>query len=234
MNCQEFWDTMPELAGETPDGMAREHVERCASCASLLEGHRDVAEALRRVAGESRRIVAPPRLEARVLADYRAHSGVKARGAWDWWLPLATWSGATVATAGLALLLVLVHGRLPSAKTAPVEGPPHRRPPAHMQLASLPALDLDLMQPDLMQPDAMQSSTEADAQFIPLPNAEQLGPNDEIGIVRLEVPRSAMAALGFVVAAERASETVEADVQIGPDGLAHAVRFVNQSKDLQE
>ena len=68
----------------------------------------------------------------------------------------------------------------------------------------------------------------AEAQFIPLLDAEELETSDEVDVVRVEVPRSAMAALGFVVSAERASERVEADVAIGPDGLARAVRFVDQ------
>ena len=223
MNCQEFWDTMPELSREAPAGEARVHVGRCPSCAALFDRYRGVAAALGRVAAESRRMAAPPRVEARVLAAYRAHAGLGTRASRHWWVPLATWSAASAATVGLALALVLVHGRQPTAKTSPAEGVPHRRPAARMQLASLPAPDLDLMQPDLMQ-----ASTEAEASFIPLPNAEELGPNDEVGVVRLEVPRSAMAALGFVVSAERAADTVEADVAIGPDGLAHAVRFVNR------
>jgi hypothetical protein len=227
MNCQQFWDTMPELSNEAPAGEACAHRERCPSCAALLDGYRGVAEGLGRVAAESRRMVAPARVEARVMANYRAHAGVRMHASAHWWVPLVTWSAASAATVGLALALVLVHGRQPTAKTSPAEGVPHRRPAARMQLASLPAPDLDLM-----QADAMQTSTEAEAGFIPLPNAEELGPNDEVGVVRLEVPRSAMAALGFVVTAERASETVEADVEIGPDGLAHAVRFVDRSRDF--
>jgi hypothetical protein len=36
-----------------------------------------------------------------------------------------------------------------------------------------------------------------------------------------------MIALGLEVSPERASEMVEADVMLGPDGLARAVRFVD-------
>jgi hypothetical protein len=57
---------------------------------------------------------------------------------------------------------------------------------------------------------------------------EALGPNDEVNLVRIEVPRSALMALGFAVSAERALEPVEADVVLGPDGQARAVRFLDE------
>jgi hypothetical protein len=63
--------------------------------------------------------------------------------------------------------------------------------------------------------------------FIPLPNAGQLAENEEVNLVRVEVPRSAMIALGLEVSPERASELVAADVMLGPDGLARAVRFLD-------
>ena len=217
MNCQRFWDTMPELGREPLAGEVREHVEHCPSCGALLERHRELAAGLGRMAGESRSIVAPPRLEARLVASYRAQSGLQARSHRQWWVPLATWSAAAAASVTLALFLA--HGRQPSAKTVPGPGP-HPRPPARLELAALPATpDLDLIAPSVAD----------EAQFIPLPDAGEFDASDEMDVVRVEVPRSAMAALGFVVSAERASERVEADVALGPDGLARAVRFVDGS-----
>jgi hypothetical protein len=47
-------------------------------------------------------------------------------------------------------------------------------------------------------------------------------------MVRVEVPRSAMLEVGLAVSADRVSELVEADVVLGPDGLARAIRFVDE------
>src|SRR5205823_6212390 len=47
-------------------------------------------------------------------------------------------------------------------------------------------------------------------------------------VVRLEVPRSAMIALGYDVSPDRAAERVEAEVTLGPDGQARAVRFLDE------
>ncbi len=45
-------------------------------------------------------------------------------------------------------------------------------------------------------------------------------------LVRITVPRSALVAMGLPMNAERASERVRADVFIGDDGLARAIRFI--------
>ena len=45
-------------------------------------------------------------------------------------------------------------------------------------------------------------------------------------IVRIELPRSALVSFGLPVNMERYHEKVKADVLLGSDGLAHAIRFV--------
>jgi hypothetical protein len=47
-----------------------------------------------------------------------------------------------------------------------------------------------------------------------------------MNLIRVEIPRSAMIALGFSVSEDRASESVEADVMLGGDGVARAIRFL--------
>jgi hypothetical protein len=45
-------------------------------------------------------------------------------------------------------------------------------------------------------------------------------------VVRVELPRSALASFGLPVNAERINERVKADVVVGNDGIARAIRFV--------
>ena len=45
-------------------------------------------------------------------------------------------------------------------------------------------------------------------------------------LVRMELPRSAMASFGLPVNMDRADQRVKADVLLGADGLARAIRFV--------
>jgi hypothetical protein len=76
--------------------------------------------------------------------------------------------------------------------------------------------------------DLDMAQSYADGDFIPLPSASGMEPGEEVNLVRVELPRSSMIALGFTVSAERAAEPVEADVMLGLDGVARAVRFVDE------
>ena len=62
--------------------------------------------------------------------------------------------------------------------------------------------------------------------FVALPYGDYSLVEESATIVRVELPRSAMRFAGFNVAEDRANDPVQADVVLGADGLAHAVRFV--------
>jgi hypothetical protein len=208
MNCQEFWNTMPELAREPEDGHL-EHVRECSACAALLNRQRTLASGLRTLAADWRSVEAPARVESRLTAAFLGQAGLTVlHPVTRWWVPLATWAAATAAVVGLAMFLV---------RDRQVVAPAHRTASSRVQLAAVePPANFETLG------DA--SDTESD--FIPLPNAERIEPNEELNVVRVEVPRSAMIALGYAVGEDRASEPVEAEVVLGADGLARAVRFL--------
>jgi hypothetical protein len=62
--------------------------------------------------------------------------------------------------------------------------------------------------------------------FIPLTYGSSLSGTDGGHVVRVELPRTALAQFGLPVNAERSGEPVTADVLLGEDGLARAIRFV--------
>lgn len=76
-------------------------------------------------------------------------------------------------------------------------------------------------------PETAEAPTESVTEFVPLGYSRtSAGPTH---IVRLEVPRKALASFGLLpmdAAAPADSDTVLADVIIGDDGVARAVRFV--------
>ena len=149
---------------------------------------------------------APARVEARLLAAFRGQAGLAAHSR-RWWTPLAAWA-ATAAVVAAAAVLLFVHERRPA--------------PQPLTATELAALDWR---------DGWQEEGDAEAasgEFIPLPNAARLAPNEDVNLVRVEVPRSTMIALGYPVAADRAAELVQADVVLGSDGLARAVRFLDE------
>jgi hypothetical protein len=62
--------------------------------------------------------------------------------------------------------------------------------------------------------------------FIPLSYMSAASLQDGGQIVRVQLPRSALANFGFPVNMDRYNEKVKADVLFGVDGTARAIRFV--------
>jgi hypothetical protein len=62
--------------------------------------------------------------------------------------------------------------------------------------------------------------------FMPVGYASPMSLQDGGQVMRVELPRSALAGLGLPVNMDRVNERVKADVLVGPDGQARAIRFV--------
>jgi hypothetical protein len=77
------------------------------------------------------------------------------------------------------------------------------------------------------RPENVQLANHAEiaTDFIPLSYMTAVNLQDGGQIVRVELPRSALASFGLPVNMDR-NEKVKADVLLGVDGLAHAIRFV--------
>lgn len=71
-----------------------------------------------------------------------------------------------------------------------------------------------------------QADAEVVTDFMPLTYGAAMSPNDGGQLVRVELPRSALVSMGLPMNVERLDERVKADVLLGHDGLARAIRFV--------
>lgn len=70
------------------------------------------------------------------------------------------------------------------------------------------------------------TESEVVTRFMPLGYAGPINLQDGGQLVRVELPRSAMLSMGLPVNMDRYSERVKADVFVGADGFARAIRFV--------
>jgi hypothetical protein len=70
------------------------------------------------------------------------------------------------------------------------------------------------------------SQTEIATDFIPLTYLPDLGATEGGRIVRIRIPRATLVSFGLPMNAERAGEMVNAEVVLGNDGLARAIRFI--------
>jgi len=75
---------------------------------------------------------------------------------------------------------------------------------------------------------ANQSSrpVEAMTDFYPIGYVNTLNLQEGGQLLRVELPRTAVARFGLPVNMDRANQRVKADVLVGSDGLAQAIRFV--------
>lgn len=67
---------------------------------------------------------------------------------------------------------------------------------------------------------------EVATEFISVPGSDLAEPLDQPILVRVTLPRTALVKFGLPINAERSAEFVKADVVLGHDGLARAIRFV--------
>ncbi len=74
--------------------------------------------------------------------------------------------------------------------------------------------------------DQAVNNREISTNFIPLMSTDDLLQLNSGQLVRVKMPRSALLSFGLPVNMERASEPITADLLIGQDGLARAIRFV--------
>jgi hypothetical protein len=72
----------------------------------------------------------------------------------------------------------------------------------------------------------LTAEAEIATDFIPLMGRESLAQLDGGQVMRVELPRSALMSFGLPMDMERATERIKADVVVGYDGLARAIRFV--------
>lgn len=214
MNCQEFWDHLPQQGHNITEAQAG-HLAECGTCAAQWEPHRALADAWRSLREECRKAEAPLRVEAGLMAAFRSQGGFASRRSrrQTWWTPVFAW--VSTAAAMVALAAVLIHGYRPApGQPGTVAAPPHMSKPV------VPvALTADA--------DSDYDSAVLGEGFVRLPNAPRIEPNEDFNVVRVEVPGSAMIAMGVSMSEDRAAESVVADVALASDGTARAVRLVS-------
>jgi hypothetical protein len=76
------------------------------------------------------------------------------------------------------------------------------------------------------RPGSRPSPEEIVTEFFPLMQDARLAAEEGGQVVRVEVPRSALERFGLPMNVEQAGGRVKADVLLGHDGMARAIRFV--------
>jgi len=246
MNCQTFQDTVNAVArdqmmdaGERESALA--HAAACEHCALRLADERALSADLRRLAEHMGTNCAPPAIENRLMIMFDAqslttvNSSTKRRwiyavgaiaavlllvfglGAMRW--RTVTSSGGPIRTAALSSDVRTIADSV----SRPAGPASDRKQP--IPSPAKPNRNRHRISPGTAKASADANSKEVATDFIPVMyGTSVVEPGSQI--VRVELPRSAMASFGLPVNMDRADQRVKADVLLGVDGLAHAIRFL--------
>ena len=248
MNCHDFEKLVLALARNSlPDATARDqgliHTEVCNRCAARLAQERALLARVRAVVVDMAGEEPPARVDALLLAAFRAQTVATASSTV---IPaqggvgrLLSWKLAAVAAGILILISVMAFWRSEGS---------HK--PQREERAVLPTPGVSPTSPKVAEPPvgrdqvaaerpknppkrarrraSVDSSDEVEVvtRFFPLREGEDLTMLESLQLVRVELPGSALSEVGLPVDPETANEPVKADVVLGQDGLARAIRFV--------
>jgi hypothetical protein len=228
------------------------HCAQCSACAARLEEQRALTNALRGLAQKMESVEMPPGLPEILTVSLRTRSAIVPHTVRDY--HLRYWLTAVAAALLVSFAIgaaVLRQRSTPSGNPAPqvtqtVRGD-EPAAPAIKDPVPAPAPETKKSQrrrqnseskpvrPSDREAIALSgtknsttadSNTEIATEFLPLGYGNALNLQDGGQIVRVEMPRSTLVNFGLPVNLYRATERVKADLLVGVDGSARAIRFV--------
>ncbi|HSB11119.1 MAG TPA: hypothetical protein VLM38_16645 [Blastocatellia bacterium] len=255
MNCKDVEAVVNDLArDQIMEASLREaslsHAASCSNCAIRLDDARSLTGGLRWLAAAAAGEEAPARLEASLLAAFRENRSATprielqpARTVKQRWLYVAA---GIAAAAAIVMLISLIASRtqnsapsVPQQAVGSPSGPDNEQAKPKTSSTDQREVAIDSAdhkrraatkhaRPPRPRIDSEQSRAEVEiaTDFIPLVHRGSLTGLDSGQLVRVELPRSALMTFGLPIDMDRANEPVKADVVVGQDGLARAIRFV--------
>lgn len=184
-----------------------------------------LTESLRRLAASSQQS-APPELGAGLLGEFRRHHARRRRV-----------RRIGIAGIGIASLIVCLAVLLPRLHKSPSTNAQKAGPPAtsvaapEKQAAIPPAVvpatpHVAKKQVSAKSSKGSKASTVASRAFVALPGYDPTVPLDELHVVRVQLPASALWQIGAPMPASAGTHNVTADFVVSQGGTPYAVRLV--------
>lgn len=227
-DCEEFENLVTDLDRPGTFGMvsresALAHAETCSKCAQLLTESESLSFRLRTLAAESAPLAPAPRVEANLLREFRRQKALASQQRVRW----------QIAVMGVAAALLLAMGFWMYRRAG---GEKNHAPsivangPTTAVASNTPAAPgaSNTAQPATDAADDTSNAEDA-AQFTPVPGAYDPALLDDGAVVRVEIPRAALASFGLPVEAMEGDGTVRADLIVSADGTPQAIRLVSQN-----
>ena len=256
MNCEDFNDIINELADYKPMAVTIRdagvsHAALCVDCAAKLANARAVSSTLLLAAGAESE-AAPARIKENLLAAFAAQqqmdsatnnvASIFSGRKLGWWTAAAVAAAAVIVFAGIlpAWRGAPAPNQQPSVarNPSPVESPtvtprvveqPRVAGVGDNSANPIPAKRRGFKEKTHRLVTVNSNETVArntPNEFVPLAYLATATAIDTGTIVRVQLSRSALVRLGLPINLESSNETVRAEVVIGDDGVARAIRLV--------
>jgi len=165
-----------------------------------------------------------PRVKAALLEEFRRHRVVPPMRR-----RVAAWSGIAAAMAASLAAVVLMPRE--SVTPPPMVVFQNDPPPIGVKPAVTvpPRRIVARRKPTAPKAKVVKESDpppEIATDFVAIPYAEPLRPDERADVFRVEMPRAGMAVFGLPLPGGRLDSRIKADVVMGEDGVARAIRFV--------
>jgi hypothetical protein len=221
MTCEEFATAGLDLGSNGIDAQleeaAREHLRKCPHCAALQENWLSLREDLRALAAETAGAEASPRIEMRLRQEFRTkHKTVRTRRA----ALVLGWGLAAAA----ALVLAVGWADWYFHKGASVANKTQTNPAANSGMLQTAGSMTQSNAAAPSESDNVIVASNSYGDFTPLPDSIPSAPEDAT-VVRVQLQRGALSALGLTVNEEHASDLIQVDLLVGDDGVPQAIRL---------
>lgn len=227
---------------------ALSHSDSCSTCSARLTEERNLTQQLRALALEMDSVAAPERIEGVLLAAFKEQLMARNTPRMSR-LRYASIAAAAVLLISLGIGVAAWNSRSVFAPQAQIPSIPVTNEfTASGASDALPAPE-PIVKPEIVRVKnsrqlasskrqrklnkaAETASTpsladqEVATDFMPIGYLNSASLQDGGSVVRVELPRSTIISMGFAVNMDRYGERVKADVLMGADGLARAIRFV--------
>jgi hypothetical protein len=224
------------------------HAGSCPRCADMLSTEQALTSDLRALAAATEGAETPERVERALLAAVRQRlreplplrtqaPRLPSGRPWLWGTAAAVLLASVLGAARLGWRFAPELGQTPApspsvtadTRTAPRIASPARAPRKAATIASPPAPAVREKpaeeRPVVGTPQEASVTIQDAAEFVALDYGDTLADVESVHVVRVQLPPTALTALGWPMS-EEADLPVNADLLVGHDGVARAIRFV--------
>lgn len=222
MRCEDYGENLMDAARGRDGARALAHARGCPKCVRILRQQESLSTALIAMADDETAEL-PRALEDRLLAHFDKPSRPRLRG--SRWAVVAL----TGVAAALAAGIFLMHAPNPPVKALASFDPKPSMSEKRTELPTRPPTATVARRRQMQRRKPAEVAPESQLPFLPVPYAAPLLATERLEVVRVNLPANALTSMGVPIVGLEPNMRLNADLVLGENGLARAVRLVRTS-----